>query len=284
MKGLCCNSGLLSHVGIEEAIDILAEEGYQGVEVSLELDPPFLPKTPPHMSPNDDAATRTRVRDHAKKAGVAIAALNAHTNLIAPTPEQRLTNLNFVKEAIQLAADLEAPYVIFCPGAKTYYGYEKTYWEWGVAAYRELLPEASRKGVQLTVEAASLPGCLVRNVETMQKFLSYDGLEDARIIFDSAHYHVRGDDVTQAFKALHEKVVHMHAKDARGNPEDFVFPPLGQGDIDLDSLIGEMIGAGYDGYFSLEYEAMAWGYPFESRQILREGKAFLEGILSKYSG
>lgn len=125
-----------------------------------------------------------------------------------------------------------------------------------------------------------LPGRLVHNVSRMRKLLSYDGLEALGVLFDPGHYHVRGDSVVDAYRALSERVVHVHAKDARGNPEDFEFPPLGMGEIDFDALLGAMMAAEYSNYISVEYEAFAWGYGTDPRQILSESKLFLDRIIS----
>ena len=280
MKGLSCNSGLLSRFPIEQAIDILAEHEYQAIDISLEKAPPFLPPPPPHMSPQAGATARSRVRNHAERAGVAIAALNAHTNLIHALPETRQANLKFVEGALELAADLGAPYVVFGGGRKEFYGRERQYWEWLVAALRHLIAHASRLGVILAVEAGSSPGSLLHNLSRMQYLLSHDGLDTLGVLFDSGHYLVRGDSVIDAFKALSQRAVHVHAKDAMGNPEDYEFPPLGQGDVDFDGLLGAMAAAGYAGYISIEYEAFAWGYENDPHKVLSASKNFLDRIIA----
>ena len=281
MKGLSCNSNVLSDVKTEQAIDILADLGYDAIDISLELVPPFYPIAHPHMSSEDDAATRNRVRRHAEAAGLAIAALNAHTNVISEFPDKRQANFEFIKGAIQLAADLEAPVVVVGAGSKDLYNYEREYWKRAVDAFCRLLVDADRLGVKLATETASALGCLVRNLETAQKFLSYEGLESMCVLFDPAHFQVRGDSVIGAYQALADRVVHMHAKDARGDPEDLEFPPLGKGDVDFDALLGATLASGYDGYIAVEYEAVAWGYSNDKRQVLEEEKAFLDKVLSR---
>ena len=89
MKGLSCNSGLLHTYSVEQAIDILGEHGYQAIDISLELAPPFLPHPKPHMSSEATPARRNAVRQYAQQADIAIAALNAHTNVIHGDPEVR---------------------------------------------------------------------------------------------------------------------------------------------------------------------------------------------------
>jgi len=54
-----------------------------------------------------------------------------------------------------------------------------------------------------------------------------------------------------------KQVVHMHAKDAASDPENIIFPPLGEGEINYDALIGTMAASGFDGYIAVEYEAFA---------------------------
>lgn len=281
MKGLSCNSGLLHTYSVEQAIDILVEHGYQAIDISLELAPPFLPPPRPHMSSGADASRRRAVRDYARQAGIAIGALNAHTNVIHGDPAVRRENIEFIRGALHLASDMDVPYVISGCGVKLFYGWESAYWDWCLAALRELTEEAERLGVMILIEAASPYGSLVHNLARLQKLLNTDGLQSLGVLFDPAHYHVRGDSVLDAYLALGDRVKHMHAKDARGNSEDFGFPPLGQGDIDFDRLIGAMIENGFSGYISVEYEAMAWGYPDNPRQVLTDGKNYLERILER---
>jgi sugar phosphate isomerase/epimerase len=281
MQGLSCNSGLLSQFTVEQAMDVLAEQGYQAIDISLEVAPPFLPAPKPHMSPDADSETRRRVRRHADNTGVAIAAVNAHTSLIRGLPEARQASLQFIMRSLQLAADLGAPYVITGGGMKDIYGKESQFWEWLVDGLRELVIDAGRLGVTLAIEAGSFPGSLVHNLSRMQKLLSYEGLETLRVLFDPSHYHIRGDSAVLAYRALSSRVVHVHAKDACGqSPEDFEFPPLGMGEIEFPALLAAMTSAHYAGYISVEYEAFAWGYTSDPRQVLRESKAFLDRLMA----
>ena len=146
---------------------------------------------------------------------------------------------------------------------------------------RDLAADAERLGVMILIEAASPYGSLVHNLARLQRLLATPGLEGLGVLFDPAHYHVRGDSVIGAYLALGDRVKHMHAKDARGDSEDFGFPPLGEGEIDFDNLITAMVRKGFSGYISIEYEAMAWGYPDRPLQVLADGKAFVDAILAR---
>ena len=144
------------------------------------------------------------------------------------------------------------------------------------------MPTADKLGITLAIEAGSPPGCLIYNIETMRKLLASDGLDSVRVLFDPAHYFIRGDSPTEAFKAFSDQIVHMHAKDASGDPEDIVFPPLGEGEIDFDALFGEMSSVGFDGYIAAEYEAFAWDFPKDHGHVLAKEKKFLDRFVAKY--
>ena len=282
MHGISCNSNILSHLPVEQAIDVLAEHGYDAIDICLEVVPPFYPVPTPHMSPDDDSAQRDRVRRRAEQAGIAIAALNAHNNLCARDPQVRQTNMKFLKGSIQLAADLGAPLVVTAAGGKDAYGYEQWFFDWAIESIRQVLPTAEKLNVTLAIEAGSPAGALVHNLKTMQKLLGTEGFESVGVLFDPAHYHIRGDCPIDVFQVLQDKVVHMHAKDATGAPENIIFPPLGEGHVDFDALLAAMAAAKFEGYIAMEYEAFAWDFPSDHNHVLTQEKGFLDGLVAKH--
>ena len=275
MKGLSCNSALLSHLDIVESMGVLADHGFQAIDVSLELEPPFIPVPKPHMYVDADRAERQRVADGARNAGLHFGTCNAHTNLIDGDPEARARNLDFVLGGMRLAADLGCQYVITGGGMKNMYGREGTYWQRLLDALTEILPFGEKLGVTLLLECASLPGCLVHDLAGMRRLFAEEAASGLEVLFDPAHYLVRGDDVTAAFRELAPRIRHIHAKVALGRLEDFEFPPLGEGEIDFGSLMQAVVDTGFAGYVALEYEGFAWGHKPDPLQILSEGRDFL---------
>ena len=282
MKGISCNSNLLSDLPLEQAIDVLAEYGYHAVDICMEIAPPFCPVPTPHMSPQDDAVRRRGVVRHAERAGIAIAALNAHTNLCTRDPKQRQANTEFVAGSLQLAADLGVPIVVTAAGGKNAYGYEQWFLDWTVEALRRLLPLAEKLGVALALECGSPAGSLIYNIETLQKLLALEGLDSARVLFDPAHYQIRGDSPVRAYQTFRDRIVHIHAKDACGDPENTIFPPLGQGEVDFEELFAALSAAQFYGYIAVEYEAFAWDFPKDYRKVLPQEKAFLDDLIARH--
>lgn len=283
MKGLSCNSNLLSLGGLnlEHSFALLAEIGYQAIDISLEISGPFEPMPAPHMSPRAKPSERRKVLRWSERTGVEIAALNGHTNLIHGVERARKANFRHVKGVLELASDLRAKYVIVGGGRKEFYGRESQYWEWLVTALRELAAHGEKLGVTLAIEAGSFPGSLVHNQSRLQKLLSYEGLSGLGVLYDPSHFHVRGDAEVNVYRALQSKIVHVHLKDARGNQEDFEFPPLGAGDVDFAALLDAVRATDYQGYLSVEYEGFAWGYESDARKVLTQSKAFVDQLLSR---
>lgn len=275
---LTCNSTLLSAMSVEDAIGTLAGAGYQGIDISAQLAPPFFPTPKPHLTPDVDAAKRRAVRHCAAEAGIEIVAVNAHNNLIQTDPRKRREDLEYVLGVLRLASDLGASFVVIGGGRKDLYGYDRDFFGRLVDALRELLPEASSLGVTLAVEVSSQPGVLLHGVSRAQRLLSHDGLESLGILFDTAHFAIRGEDVPQAFRALSHRVVHIHVKDSKGHPEDYECPPLGMGDIDFKAFLATLQATGYSGYLGLEDESPGWGYQVDPRQALADAKALLESV------
>lgn len=56
------------------------------------------------------------------------------------------------------------------------------------------------------------------------------------------------------YKPLAPYIRHIHVKDSRNTPEGRVLCPVGEGDIPIAPIVSMLLDAGYDGYFSLEWE------------------------------
>ena len=283
--GLSFNSTLLSKLSVQEAIRVAAEAGYEGIDIHAEVGgPPYLPLPQPHLTPKADASLRQEVRKCAEQVGIPIVALNAHNSLIDPRPEKRQANIDYIKGTLQLASDLGARYVVIGTGKKDFYGWESVYWDRFIQALRELLPVAESLGVTLAAEAASQPGVLIYGTSGVHRLLSYDGLGSLGLLFDSAHFHIRGEDVARAFATFSDRIVHIHLKDARGHHENFECPPLGMGDVDFKGLLSVVRKVGYQGFLSVEDESPGWGYEIEPRKALAGARAFVDGLFEAGTG
>ena len=147
-------------------------------------------------------------------------------------------------------------------------------------------------GTDLALE--SVVGCLVHDFPTTQKMFSLYDHDRLRLTLDPSHYHLYKSDIPAAIRALgSRKIAHVHVKDAIGDasggafPKEWVFPILGEGNIDWNAFFGALDDISYDGHMAIEFEA--WRY---MDQVLggnicdaaRLSMASMNALIANYNG
>ena len=258
--------------GPEEAIGIIAEAGYDGIELLFDE---------PHLYPPEaDEAAIGAIRDALDEHDLAISNCNAfmltaiegfhHPSYIEADEDYRQRRIDYTKDALRTAAALDHDYISIEPGGPIPEGKDR---EWAMDTFvdslEEVLPVAEETGVDLHVEPE--PDLLI---ETSEGFLELAERVDhprIRCNFDAGHLFCVGEDPVEAFDALEPYVDHVHIEDI---PEDrsHEHTQLGDGAMDIDGFLGELDGRGYDGFVTVEL------YPYEetAAETAREAHAYLE--------
>lgn len=76
------------------------------------------------------------------------------------------------------------------------------------------------------------------------------GCAHFRAVFDFANFVQCGEDTWQAYSLLKDHIAYIHIKDALYQDSSVV--PPGQGDGQLERILGEVLNSGYSGFLSLE--------------------------------
>ena len=97
-----------------------------------------------------------------------------------------------------------------------------------------------------------------------------------RIAFcpDTGHLAAGGGDPAALIRSYGNRLQHVHLKDVRLEPLEFV--PLGQGSIDFPDVLATVHESGYDGWLMVELDSYP-GDPAEAAQI---SKAYLDRLLN----
>ena len=114
--------------------------------------------------------------------------------------------------------------------------------------------------------------------------------------FDPGHLILADEDPAEWVRTLDSRIVHVHIKDARKIPAGFEFPPLvegamrfstefeflplGKGVIRFGELVSALREIGYEGFLSMEYEGVAFGYQDDPWKVAVQTKRFLDELLS----
>ncbi len=91
---------------------------------------------------------------------------------------------------------------------------------------------------------------------------------------DTGHLAAGGGDPAELIRSYGNRLQHVHLKDVRLDPVEFV--PLGQGSIDFSDVLAAVHESGYDGWLMVELDSYP-GDPAEAAQI---SKAYLDRLLN----
>jgi sugar phosphate isomerase/epimerase len=244
---------------IEQVADILAELGYDGIELTLGH---FNPQA---MSPEELSKVAATVR----AAGLEISEIVVQQDLVRRDPVQLESTCALIADCIRAAADNGVPALNLFTGpppwdpAAPQLGRDISHgeaWELVTKAFKQMLPVAEDKKVYLAVEAVW--GMLARDYYTLQELFRQVDSPYLAVNMDPSHFALYRNDVPWSVGQLGDKIVHVHLKDAIGldtrQPDDFIFPLLGEGMIDWPAFFGALDDIGYAGYCSVEFESFTY--------------------------
>ncbi|MFA9446282.1 sugar phosphate isomerase/epimerase family protein [Egicoccus sp. AB-alg6-2] len=214
---LLASTGPLFARPLDWALGVVAEAGYDGVELMVTQDP----------------ATQEPERVAAAAATEGIAVPVVHGPFLLLT--RRVFGTDLVEKArrsLELASDLDADLMIVHPPFR----WQREFHQW---LLREGDAEAEEQGTRIGVEnlyPVSVAGRPVR----FHRYTEPDHLRSFRhVVLDTSHFGVADIDITAAYRRLREQAVHLHVSDNRGGGRDS-HAPLGHGRLPLASFLSEV--------------------------------------------
>jgi len=134
-----------------------------------------------------------------------------------------------------------------------------TAWQQMLDAYDRFVPAAAQAGVHLAVEGVW--GHLCHDYFTTRALIDHYRQDCLGVNFDPSHDILYGNaDVAWLVRQWGRAIHHCHLKDAVGVPADgkFLFPFLGEGNVDWPAFFGALDEIGYDGFCSVEFESFGY--------------------------
>lgn len=101
-------------------------------------------------------------------------------------------------------------------------------------------------------------------------------------VYNPSHFQLYQEDLISIIRKFKNKIIHGHLKDVKGKPENFSFPPLGQGSIPFEEVFESLKEINYNGAFSIEYEGNYFGnYSIPIDEIIFQGYYFCSKLYRK---
>ena len=243
-------NGLTDH-RLEDALRLLAENGYEGVALTLDhvhFDP-FAPEVRGRA-----VALRSLLDELGLECVIETGARflldprrKHHPTLLGEGRERRI---DLIRRAIDIATELEAGVVSMWSGAAPDGASPQQAWERLIDGCERVLAHAAERGVAIGFEPE--PGMLVERLDDYEALGQELGAPpEFGLTLDLGHcVCLEPTPVAECVRRFPRRLVHVHAEDMRrGTHEHLMF---GDGDLDLGAALGALADAGYAGLVAVE--------------------------------
>jgi sugar phosphate isomerase/epimerase len=244
------NTNGLAHHRLEDAIDLLAEEGYDGIGLTLDVH---------HLDPYRAKAGEVReVRRRLERHGLGCVVETGARFLLDPVRKHHPTLLSregaevrrdFLVRAISVAADLGAPVVSLWSGAADAGTSPAENLDRLAEALAGLCGTAEEAGVTLGFEPE--PGMFVDTLAGWDALRARVPHPRLGLTLDAGHVLCEaGGDPAAAVRAHAAELVNVQIEDMKRGAHEHL--PFGRGDLDLPAALAALREAGYAGLVGVE--------------------------------
>jgi inosose dehydratase len=243
----------LANGSMEHAVRDIASTGYAGTEMF-----------DGSLAAYADAPGQ--LRDLLADAGLELVSAYTGANFIYP--DILADELHRVQRAAELAATFGAQRLVVGGGAQRASGTTDTDYERLAAALDQVSDIAESHG--LTASYHPHLSTIVEGPEQIERLMTR-----TRIGFcpDTAHLAAGGGDPATLIRRYPDRIDHVHLKDVRLDPLQFL--PLGEGDLDFAAILAALSEIGYDAWLMVELDS----YAGDPRVAAETSKAYLDKLL-----
>jgi L-ribulose-5-phosphate 3-epimerase len=244
------SNGLSDH-RLEDALELLAENGYSGIALTLDhihFDP-FAPRL---------RARAARVRGQLEACGLSCVVETGARFVLDPrrkhfptlVSDGRQKRVDLLCTAVDVAEELGAPVVSMWSGSIAPDESRERAWDLLIDGCERVLAHAAERGVTLAFEPE--PGMLVEELADYEQLQARLGHPEALgLTLDIGHIVcLEPMSVTECVRRGADTLAHVHIEDMRrGAHEHLMF---GEGELDLDESLRVLTEIGYDGMVAVE--------------------------------
>ncbi|MBS1533412.1 MAG: sugar phosphate isomerase/epimerase [Bacteroidetes bacterium] len=235
--------------GFGQVVDFASTNDYQGIElrgIKRQMD---LVQCPEFKDTGSRKATLRMMKDN----GLKFSDLGSSASLHFPEGPERTKNLDEAKHFIDLAHEIECPFVRVFPNEFPKGQEKQATLDLISGGLLTLARYAEGSKVSVLVESH---GDLVHS-EDIEQVLKAASHKHAGMIWDVVNmWSVTKEPVAQVFERLKKYIRHTHIKDAKVDGADVNYVFLGKGDVPIFESIDLLIRNNYAGYYSFEWEKL----------------------------
>jgi sugar phosphate isomerase/epimerase len=240
-------------------LNCAVQNDYNGIEIRGILGQLDLTKCPEFSSAERIASTRKMVEEQ----GLRIVDLGTSAEMHHSDPAKRLSNLNEAKRFIDLAEQLNCPYIRVFPNNLPKDEKREATIDLIIKGLMELGEYAKGTKVSVLMESH---GDAVDTLE-LKKIMDSANHQNVGMVWDVFNmWSVTKEPPTKVYQQLKKYILHTHIKDAKIINGKEHYTLLGKGESPIFEAIDVLYNDGYKGYYSFEWEKL-WHPEIEEPEI-----------------
>ena len=277
-------SSAFAQMPAEEVVATLKELGYSAVEW-----------TSAHFNPRTKSGTELkRLVEVTHDAGLAVSEVVVQQDYVCLDDAAREDRIAYSIEAVEACAEAGVGIVNLFSGPAPWDPNapripadisQGAAWDMLLDAFDRVVAALERTEVQGAVEGVW--GHFCNDFFTTKPLIDHFDSDFLGVNFDPSHDVLKGNVDTGWLVRQwgKDRIKHIHLKDAVGIPEmgRFLFPFLGEGNVDWKGMFAALAEIGYEGYMSVEFESFAYHQQVlkgdtreAARRSIEEVRALLE--------
>ncbi|NEU08582.1 sugar phosphate isomerase/epimerase [Flavihumibacter sp. R14] len=229
--------------------DFAVQYAYQGIELRGLMRQMDLTKCSEFNSTQNRQTTRRQVADK----GLHIVGLGSSSTLHFAEPGERRKNLDEGKRFIDLAEDLNCPYVRVFPNNFPKEQERNQTMDLITEGLLELAAHARGSKVTVLMETH---GDLVKSDDILKIMMQAQHKHTGLLWDISNMWTITKEPPSEVYNKLKKYIRHTHIKDAQMIDDKLQYCLLGEGDVPVFDAIGELQKDNYTGYYSFEWEKL----------------------------
>jgi sugar phosphate isomerase/epimerase len=274
------NTNGMAHHRLTDAIELLADEGYQSVAITLDAG-----ALDPYDDPSSLARQAAMVRSTLDRCGLARVVetgaryllnprLKHHPTLMDPDPRRRDVRADFLCKAIDMADTLGAECVSLWSGRLAESTSEDQAMDRLATALRPVLEHCEAAGIPLAFEPE--PGMFI---DTMRRFEQLDQRINHplfHLTLDLGHLHcIEDDSIEDHLRRWGPRIINIHIEDmVRGVHEHLMF---GEGTMNFPPIFYCLKSIQYNKSIHVELSR----HSHEAVQAIRRSRSFLDPLIGR---
>lgn len=241
---------------LPDIINFAADNGYNGIEIRGILEEIDLTKCSDFSSVEKIASVRKTVEDKQLE----IICLGASTQLHHSDPVKRKSHLDEAKRYIDLAQQLNSPYVRVFPDRLPKGEDRNATIDLIIQGLIDLADYAKGGKVSVLLE----PHGNVVKIDDLFHIMENSENPHVGIVWDICNmWSITKEAPALAYEKLKKYIKHTHFRDMDNKDKDVL---LGKGEVPISEVVNALEQGNYDGYYSLEWEKR-WQPDIEEPEI-----------------